>query len=176
MSSKFRNFWDCESFGGDGSFGSRRSDEYDGGVCPVAEELDVVGRIGRELEPTSPRKSDDDARSLGLGEPLRDRERSSSFNRFVRSSCSNCTRRSFAHASSNSCVGAAPPDGGGPFQSAMCRQMWRLSADSTSPVRYRLCCCCRFPMMMFVVGLVGDVSLVSRRGLWRCAGCGGCES
>lgn len=68
----------------------------------VAGELDVEGRTGLELEPMSPRKLEAEDCSRGLGEPLRDRERSSSFNLFVRKSCSNCKRRSLAQASSNS--------------------------------------------------------------------------
>lgn len=118
---RLRNFCDCESAGGEGILGSLRSDEYDGGVPPVVELLDVDGRydfegVGRALDEASAARLEDDARSLGDGEELRD-VRSSSFNRLVRNNCSNCNRRSFAHASSYSRGDA--PAGRGVFESAM---------------------------------------------------------
>lgn len=100
----FRNFCDCASAGGEGILGKFRSDAYGGGVAPNAELLDVDGRYdgdcGGLREDPDARRLDDEALSRGVGDEFRDRDRSSSFSRFVRNNCSNCTRKSFAHRSS----------------------------------------------------------------------------
>jgi hypothetical protein len=90
--------------------------------------------MGLELDDASARRFDEDDRSRGDGEPLRERDLSSPFKRFVRNNCSNCNRRSFAHASSNSCDDP-PADPEGLFESAMkSTWMWRLAA-STTPLK-----------------------------------------
>ena len=48
---------------------------------------------------------DEDARSRGDGDAFLDLDRSNSFNRLVRNKPSNCTLKSFAHASSYSPFG-----------------------------------------------------------------------
>jgi hypothetical protein len=94
--------------GGCGCRGMFRKDEYGGGVEALLAPWDVDGRVkdgaGRA------RRSLDEARSWRAGEPERERDcdRESSFNRLVRSSCSNCFVRSLAQSSPN-----VPLPGGG---------------------------------------------------------------
>ena len=79
------------------------------------------------------RRFDDEARSLGEGDEFRDR--SSSFNRFVRNNPSNCTRSSFAHCSSYSPLGPFCDDP--KAWSAMVsdsREICRVSDGATTPV------------------------------------------
>jgi hypothetical protein len=105
---KLRNFCDTASVGGDGIMGRLRNDEYEGGVAPMPELLDVDGRTGRslidgdgggrELEEACARRFEDDALSRGDGDGLRERDRSSSVSRLFRSNCSNCTLKSLAHS------------------------------------------------------------------------------
>jgi hypothetical protein len=73
-----------------------RNDEYGGGVEALLAPCDVDGRLndGAGLA----RRSLDEARSWRPGEPERDRGRESSFNRLMRSFCSNCFVRSRAQS------------------------------------------------------------------------------
>jgi hypothetical protein len=65
----------------------------------AAEPWEVDGRLEPDVV-DSGRRLFDDARSLGAGDPWRDLD-SSSFNRFVRSNCSNRNLKSCAHSSPN---------------------------------------------------------------------------
>lgn len=94
--------------------------EYDGGsvafeavrdgVCDVEELVGRDNRVGLVMAEgrweSAIVAEEHEARSLDAGLPDRDPDRDNrpslrSFNRFVRSSCSNCSRRSLAQTSSN---------------------------------------------------------------------------
>lgn len=99
---RLRNFCDCASAGGDGTFGCVRNDAYEGGValeCVDCEALDVDGRYpgvgGGRVGIGGALRLLDDALSLGDGDEFLDRSRS--FSRLVLSSPSNCAVNPRAH-------------------------------------------------------------------------------
>jgi hypothetical protein len=103
--SRLRNFFDATSTGGDGTFGKLRNDAYDGGVAPYCELLEEDGRNpgdcgGLDGYPSDSGGLEDEARSRGEGEALRERPLASSFSRFVFNRPSNCCVKPFAQFSS----------------------------------------------------------------------------
>lgn len=95
--SRLLNLWDSRSLaaGGVGILGMFRAIEYGGGVPAFEAPCEVDGLLG----PGEPYPLLDEALSLGAGDPWRDRDCRSSFNRFVRNNCSNCNLKSCAHSS-----------------------------------------------------------------------------
>lgn len=103
--SRFRNFCDAESAGGEGILGKFLNEEYEGGVAPKPAELEEVdgrcaGGCGGFCWDAEALRFDDEALSMDDGEAFRDRDRSNSLSLFVRNKPSNCCVKPFAHCSS----------------------------------------------------------------------------